>query len=405
MRGTQRPPAPIELEAARDVGLESFFETGFVPYMRNSGWPEKLNDAGWPLERLFSAWKLQRDTASEHAILMASDRDVESLATALKSFVHLTSVTFTGGEGTGGLQKLLRNGAEDYIAHGDIYRVDGRQLTAFLLAAATALQTTNLASAAGITSFKVDKNFWTEIDDRQSESKTYRGSNPHEYPDFGTIPPETLISALPFLSAVRTLELSLLCKDNTNDRREIEARLTTILAALPVLEDLTLHNTDFQLLLLHQPLQAIVTTSVSALKLQHCVLQLADMQTFLLNQAATFSTIHLENIALLGGHFVELFTFIRNTALIKDCVIKGWLLEFAEERLLYSADVEYDDEAFEEDTERRNQAREGIAAFVRREREDFPTELLDEDSSVRTDYEGGRLGSMIEVIGEARFVE
>lgn len=398
--GTQRPPRAIDPEAASFVTFESFIETGFKG---RPGLKKQLNDAGWSSERLFSTWQRNKEIAIEQKKLMTSDTDVESLATALKTCRNLETVRLTGGSKAGGVEKLLRNGLGETFIYGEIYRADGRQVTALLLAGAKLSETEGQAPNAKFSSLIMEENYWDELCDKHTYNKTYVAREQRHQPHFGSISASTIASALPFFSSITTLDVSLPSKNGDKDVLSIERNLTLLLAGLPNLQRVSLHNSEYQLVSLQRPIKSILSTSIHTLKLQNCVIHLSLMETFLSTQASTLSTIHLENIALVGGHYDKFLSALRETVRITEFVTKGWLLEFADETCFYEPDDEFDDEEFELINKRRDQARRGIAAFVQRERKDLPVEFLDVDPSCSVDFDAGRLMGIIECIGETKF--
>jgi hypothetical protein len=399
--GTQRPPRTIGPETANTVTFEDFVEAGFKDRLALK---EQLNGAGWSLERLFSAWQRNRRIANEQRELMTSDVDVESLAIALKNCPNLESIRLTGGVGIGGVEKLSRNGLGETFVFGPIYRADGRQLTALLLAATKISETEKLAPRTKFRSLIMEENYWDELRDRTSYNKTYVDYDQRLQSNFGSISVRTITSAFPFLSSITTLQVSLRPKNGHDDVPSIGRNLTLLLlVGLQHLRSLSLHNSEYYLLSLQRPLQSLSSTSIHTLTLQNCIIHMSTMEIFLCTQASTLAIIHLENIALVGGQYTRLLSVIRDTARVNEFVTKGWLLEFDNETQGYVPEDEYDVEDFEMICERRDQARMEIAAFVQREREDLPVELLYEDSSGRISNALGQTG-VIEFIGGTKFL-
>lgn len=360
--GTHRGVEWIDAETANSVTLGDFADI-----------PRQLKDLGWTSDHLFSAWNIQKNLAIEHANLHRDDRDVASLAHSFRNLPNLTCIRLSCA-GIGGPQKLSRNGVENLFHFGETTRCDERQLSSFFLAAA-------LASAAPcqakIKSLIVEKRFWAETE------STYTGiTSDYERPDFGTLDFALIVSSLPFLAAISTLELQLESRNTSNRDRKITANLALVMASLPALENLILHNSNSQLLQLRAPLQALVTKSLRALHLEFCILSLADIQNIIHTQAKSLKSIHVENIVLNGGHHIELFTTLRNSTTLDHITVKGWLVEHPYEEMLYFARERGSDEEIRRTRERRQVARRFIEDFVKHERDEFPNELCDTDSSV-----------------------
>ena len=148
--------------------------------------------------------------------------------------------------------------------------------------------------------------------------------------------------------------------------------LALILQSTPMLEHLTLYNQPGHFPLgLQQPFSAMTTTKLRTLKLQNCFLHLSQMEALFHTHTETLNTIHFENIALLGGNYVDFFTSLREKLQSppKDVWIKGWLIEAESEEDCYYCEEEIVDEVYYAKMELRRRAKRAIEAIVRGERD------------------------------------
>lgn len=153
---------------------------------------------------------------------------------------------------------------------------------------------------------------------------------------------------------------------------------------------------------MHAPIKAITSTSFRSISLQGCVFHMPSMEDFIRKQSHTLKILDLENVSLEAGHVVEFFTSIRNLLSLDLFSLKGWLVEVEDDTLLYFPDEERNKNTFIQVKARRNAAREAIEAFVRRETDIFPADLLDVDSSGFTDFSHGHWGGMTVVLGASK---
>lgn len=392
--GTSRGhPSWLDEAIATAITIEDFI---------NLNIPEHLRILGWTAEQLFSAWTIQKQVSLQQALMETTNQDIDDIAYALANLPNLVTVRLSGG-GLGGYRKLHINGILAHFLKNNawhITRADGRQLSTLFKAAATASSSpTNHRTF--ITTFILDEYFW------KPGPYTYSGTDNWSHPDFSILQPTILISALPFFSSITTLELALDYRSYPLNSHQIEANLTMLLSALPVLEHLTLHNTPNQQLNLHDPIHALSTTSLQSLSCKYGIFDPTDIAKLLETQSATLQTIELENTALLKGiGYVEFFTSLHRHSQPITLTLKGWFVEISSDDMIYAVvEEEWDEELFLENKELKRIAREGLGVFVRQERESFPNELLNVDETNVERFGNGDWEGLVVVIAGAKSAE
>merc|ERR1712093_207569 len=281
-------------------------------------------------------------------------------------------------------------------------RTDGRQLISIFRAAAQA-SASGADQHAKVRTFIMDKDMW---EGKYQEHRWLSGPYEAAPPDFGSLDPNVLTASLPIFGTVRTLELQAQRRKDEGLGPIIEQNLMALFKGMPDLEDLTLHN-PMRLgpLRMRAPIESISSTSLRCLRLETCVLHQQGLETFLQKQAKTLKVLHLKSIMLEAGHFVQFFNSIRNLLDLQAFSLEGSLVEVEDDSLLYFTEEEIDDETFYEVKERRMAARAAIEAFVRKETEVFPVELLDVDSSGFTDFSNSEWGGMTIVLGMSKLYD
>lgn len=379
VRGTGRGHASLTTEEANNLDFEDFVAWESRDSMKNEPWSTRLRDAGWPLKRIFTAWKLQRDMTIEHIKFLDGDDDIQVFKKMLLKCRNLSSIHLSVN-GVGGAEKLRKNGKQDYFTClNPSYRVDGRQLFAVLSAASIAASSTasNMGSRfATIRSLTMAKGFWEQDD------STFTGSRRRHYgEDFISMASPTMIkTAMPFLRELKRLTLSLLNRTRGVEEGTVGERLELFLANSPHLEYLTLTNPDQSSIDISTALRTASTSSLRTLKFQSCMFTLDSIQKLSRSNAETLKSVHLEDIGLLAGNLRDLFTFLREAMDLREIHLEGYLVEFQDDQCFYFRDeIEEDDKDEFDDKERqRSRAREAIEAFVSRQRNTFPLELVDQ---------------------------
>lgn len=252
-------------------------------------------------------------------------------------------------------------------------------------------------NVAKITRLIMEENFW------EGGEKVYTRNNRQPEPDFGTVNKASLTAALPFFFALKTLELAVACKEIDSQRRDTEANLTTFFSSLPNLEHLVLYSSLYQLLQLRKPFLGMTTTCLRSLRMESCVFNLTDINHLLNMQSAILKVVSLRNIGLLGGHFIDLFTAFRNDTFLTEISVEGWLVEFENDDTLYFSDSQKSEghNFPDPNVARRKLARREIEAFVRRERNHFPSELCSLGSSILKGFVGSRWSELIVVLEDS----
>lgn len=234
-RGTQRGPSWIDASTAQMVSFEDPAVFDLSERFNGRQMLTLLEPLGWDKERAFKNWAMQKDLAIEQDEMMTKALDVDYLANALAALTNLSCIKLTSG-GMGGPQQLsLKPGREIFLPEPHV-RPDGRQLISLFNAIAVA-SAAHPTRTPKLTSLVMDKDFWEGV----------TGSNQNLHPDVDTLDPGNLTAALLYLKTMKVLELQADNYNSKKDAHRVDPNLSILLAGMPKLEDLILHNTTWTL--------------------------------------------------------------------------------------------------------------------------------------------------------------
>ena len=328
----------ITCEDYQKITIQDFLDIQF---------PDALIQIGVDRHKAYTLYKAAGDEMFEHLDLLKRDLDITYLGTALSNLKNLRTVHLSLNSKTGGKRSWGAMSYSPYVIPRKIRKRQHRQLLVFLQVAA-ALPTLNISHL--------------QIDDNVEDTAftKYRG--------FGFIPREILSAALPSLQRITRLDIPIGdIEDGDKFGNATASRLAELLRRLPLLENFTLRNNDYDDAFRFDVIEVLDTISsrqLQSIDLERCLYQGEGFKNFLEQHSPTLREIRMHKSYLNGCTFRELFTFMHDRLALTEFTLDEWVVT-----------TSFDDPKEEGDIVFGPDLNGSISRFVIHKSDEYPSDL------------------------------